>query len=121
MEETGAVVVADMLFASKVRGVANALGVPIRGATPGGLIDVLRDSGATLVIVDLELPGGKGIDAIRSLRAQADLAGVTVIAFSSHRNAAALREGRAAGATRVLARSAFVEALPGLLGDDPGA
>lgn len=120
MEQTRAIVVADMLFASKVRGVANALGVPVRAATPGGLVSVVRASGAGLVIIDLELPGGKGIDAIRSVRAETELDRVTVIGFSSHRNGDALRAGQEAGANRVLARSVFVQALPALLAPPPG-
>jgi hypothetical protein len=43
------------------------------------------------------------------------MAGVPVIAFGAHVQGAALVAARAAGADRVLARSAFVNALPGLL------
>jgi CheY-like chemotaxis protein len=113
-----AIVVADMLFASRVRGVADMLGVRTRVSRPAGVVAAVLASGARLVLVDLELGGGGGPAAIRALRSEPDLGGIEVVAFSSHMNTAALREGKEAGADRVLARSAFVERLPSLLGDN---
>jgi len=111
-----AVVMADMLFASRVRGVARALGVEVRLAGDvAGVTRALHDSGANLVIVDLELPAGKGIEAIRALRVDPDSCSVNVVGFSSHRNTLAIEAGRQAGADRVMARSAFVTSLPALL------
>jgi DNA-binding NarL/FixJ family response regulator len=110
-----ALVVADMLFASRVRGAADAAGVSVKVARPAAVAGLLRETGARLVLVDLELAGGKGPDAIRAIRSERDLDGVKVVAFSSHTNTAALEAGRDAGADRVLARSAFVSQLPGLL------
>jgi DNA-binding NarL/FixJ family response regulator len=115
-----AIVVADMLFASRVRGAAQALGVAVKvTGRPDGMIRLLRETGARLVLVDLELPGGRGPEAIRAVRSEPDMNGVRVVAFSSHTNTAALEAGRDAGADSVLARSAFVTRLPVLLSEAP--
>jgi DNA-binding NarL/FixJ family response regulator len=112
-----ALVVADMLFASRVRGAADAAGFTVKVARPAALPGLVRETGTRLVLVDLELAGGKGPDAIRAIRSERDLDGVRVVAFSSHMNRAALEAGREAGADRVLARSAFVSQLSGLLSE----
>lgn len=113
-----AVVVADMLFASRVRGAADAVGVAVKLAgRPAALAGLVRETGARLVLVDLELPGGRGPEAIRAVRAERDLDSVRIVAFSSHTNTAALVAGRDAGADHVLARSAFVTRLPALLSE----
>lgn len=111
-----AIVVADMLFASRVRGVAGAMGTAVRVVgKPAAVAAAVRESGVRLVLVDLELPAGRGLEAIRAVRDDPETAHAEIVGFSSHRNTNALREGRAAGADRVLARSAFIEALPSLL------
>lgn len=114
-----AIVVADMLFASRVRGVAGALGVKVRVVGRlAGLAAAVRDTGASLVLVDLELSSGRGPEAVRAIRSEPEMNDVRVVAFSSHGNTAAIEAGRTAGADRVLARSAFVQQLPALLTSD---
>jgi CheY-like chemotaxis protein len=116
---TKAIVVADMLFASRVRGVAGALGVRVRVVgRPADVAAAVRDTGASLVLVDLELSSGRGPEAVRAIRSEPEMNDVRVVAFSSHGNAAAIEAGRAAGADRVLARSAFVQQLPALLASE---
>lgn len=98
----------DILFRSKLRAVSAHTGADVR---------FLKDAGdsavgqATLAIVDLDAPGG--IDAVTTLAT--DWPGLRVVGFVSHMHAARIKEARAAGATEVMARSAFVEALPALL------
>jgi DNA-binding NarL/FixJ family response regulator len=111
-----AIVVADMFFASKGRGTATAAGVRaiVRGR-PEGIADRVRAEAARLVIVDLELRFGDAVAAVRELKADADTRSVPIVAFSSHTNAGVIAEARAAGADRVMARSAFVQELPSLM------
>src|SRR5690606_31804175 len=54
-------------------------------------------------------------------RSMPETADVPVIAFASHVNRAAIDDARTAGATRVLARSAYERELPALLGGPPAS
>lgn len=110
------VVVADMLFASRVRGAAQAAGVGV--ATVGradALARALKRGGARLVLLDLELRSGDAAAAIREVRSDPAHADLTIVAWASHTNGEVLKAAREAGADRVLARSAFVNVLPELL------
>jgi hypothetical protein len=110
-------VLADMMFASKVRAVAGHIGVNVfTSPDPGRLLAADEDRTSSLVLIDLELRGA--VDLIRQLQADERWKG-TMIGFASHRNAEAIAAGREAGAHRVLARSAFVQLLPGLLSEIP--
>ena len=80
------------------------------------LVELVRQGGADLVVVDLARPG--------SLEAVAQLAagGVPAIGFGSHVDRGRLDEAAAAGCTRVMTRSAFFRQLPQVLsaGADDG-
>ncbi len=98
----------DLLFRSKIRAVA---------AHTGADVTFMRDAddpalgGAAMAIVDLD---GKDAIAIVSALA-ARWPSLRVLGFVSHVHADRIRDARAAGATDVMARSAFVNALPDLL------
>jgi CheY-like chemotaxis protein len=108
-------VVDDLLFGSRIRAAADAAGRAITFVRRGASVTE-KTSGVfsldTLVIVDLGQPGAS--DVIREIRA---LPGprVPIVAFASHVRADLIAEARAAGADRVLARSAFVAELPALV------
>ena len=108
--------VADLLFASKVRGAASAAGVEATTVTKGeALLAEVRARSPRLVLIDLE---SRGVDApalVAALKADPGTADIPVVAFGSHVNGEALKAAREAGADRVLARSAFVRELPSLL------
>jgi len=109
-------VLAEMLFASRVRGAAESSGVTaITAARADQFLEQAKTHSPRLLIVDLELRGQDVAALIRSIKADAALRDTPLIAFASHMNAAAISAGRDAGADRVLARSAFVQALPTLL------
>lgn len=101
------VLVRDLIFSTKIRGTAEALGTPVR---------LLRDPAhlaqhhGRLLIVDLNLPGV--IPAAAAWQAQGDR---RVVGFVSHVDAETIVAARQAGITEVLARSRFVEILPALL------
>ena len=98
----------DLLFRSKIRAVAGHTGADVqflRSASDPSL------SGASLVIVDLD---GKDAIAVVSGLVGAWPA-LRVVGFVSHVHADRIRDAREAGASEIMARSAFVNALPGLL------
>jgi hypothetical protein len=99
----------DLLFRSKIRAVAAHTGADVtfmRAADDPAL------GGAAMAIVDLD-----GKDAVGIVSAlTASWPSLRVIGFVSHVHAERIRDARAAGATEVMARSAFVNALPDLLG-----
>lgn len=99
-----AALVADLMFASRVRGAAPGAKTVHRG---DALLETVG-AGTRLVLVDLHAPGA--LAAIGEVRERAP--GAAVVAFGSHVETAALRAAREAGADRVMARSAFVRELP---------
>jgi len=106
---------ADMLFASRIRGAASAAGVPVRvvSAAPAA-VEAVR-AGASRLLLDLDTRTADPIALIRQLRSDDVTAAVEIIAFVSHVREDLIAAARAAGATRVMARSAFVRELPRLL------
>lgn len=104
----------DLLFRSKIRAVASHT---------GAAVSFLRDpsdaalAGAELVIVDLD--AATAVEAIAALASAQP--GLRIIGFVSHVHAERIREARAAGPVEVMARSAFVNALPELLGGAGGS
>jgi DNA-binding NarL/FixJ family response regulator len=113
-------VVDDLLFGSKIRAAADAASAPLTMLRSSmDVAATLRDAGGSLLIVDLG--ASAAIDRIRDVRA---LPGppIAIVAFASHVRGDLIADARAAGADRVLARSAFVAELPALVrGDAPAA
>jgi CheY-like chemotaxis protein len=109
-----AAVAADMIFGSRIRGAAQLAGVEVRFARDAASLTQAA-AGARLVLLDLDarwldIPG-----SIHALRSDDATAAVEIVAFVSHVRTDAIEAARAAGADRVLARSAFVRELPALL------
>ncbi len=99
---------ADLMFASRIRGAAQAAGIPLEIANKP---DALRERIARIrprrVLIDLDARGWDPVALIRELK-QADTQGATeIIAWVSHVRTDAIEAAREAGADRVLARSAF--------------
>jgi hypothetical protein len=99
--------VRDLMFSSRITATARSLAVDVR---------VIRDAASLgnqpgkLLLVDLNLAGA--IDAASAWR---NATGGAVIGFVSHVDAATIAKAREEGLERVMARSGFVEALPGIL------
>jgi CheY-like chemotaxis protein len=107
-----AAAVADLIFAARVRAAAEQQGVPLRFArTPGDVIDL--GAGARLVLLDLDARWLDAPAAIAALVRRPEPP--RVVAFVSHVREDAIEAALAAGADRVLPRSAFVKELPQLL------
>jgi CheY-like chemotaxis protein len=105
----------DLMFLSRIREAARGTGAEVRSARgPREVVEAARD-GARLVLVDADSSRLPWAEAVRALRADPSVAAVPVIAFLSHVNAGRAEAARTAGASRVLARGAFVQELPRLL------
>ena len=110
------VVADDLLFRSKISSAAKAAGVVTRAATtPDAAIAHAREQRPTLVLLDLDGTRSEPLEVLRRLAAEAGLADVPTLGFVSHVHADLIRSARAFGIGDVMARSAFVQALPAIL------
>jgi AmiR/NasT family two-component response regulator len=115
-EDTRVIALArDLMFVGRIIAEARAAGVEL---------SIVRDpaklgptAAVKLLIVDLNLDGA--LDAA-AVWVQSDPAQREVVAFVAHTDAATITRARAAGLNRVMARSAFVIALPELLRQTKG-
>lgn len=108
-------VVDDLMFQSRIREAARGAGVDVRSArTPMDVVEAARDGGR-LVLVDADSSRLPWREAVAAVREDPSLDAVTVIAFLSHVHVERVEAARAAGASRVLGRGAFVQELPRLL------
>jgi DNA-binding NarL/FixJ family response regulator len=108
-------VVTDLIFATKMSSTATTLGARLSIARSIPRLRELLGQSPGIVIVDLDLDGVDAIEAIGVCRAAA--APPRIVAYVSHVRADLVTAARAAGADEVLARSAFVARLPGLLAE----
>lgn len=108
---------ADLIWASKIKGVADSLGLPARPVrTPAMLEARLVDTPARGLVVDLE--SDAGMDLIRRLRASGagePARSVRVVAFGPHVDVDRLRLAKSLGADAVMSRGAFSARLPDVL------
>jgi len=105
----------DLLFLSRIQEAARGTGIEVRAVRRAAdLVEAAR-AGARLVLVDADSDRLPWREAVAALRADATLADVSVVAFVSHVHADRAEAARAAGCSRVLARSAFVQEVPRLL------
>lgn len=105
--------ITDLFFVSKVKGTADALGVPL--TLVRNIADLGREveQGASLAIVDLNAAGVDPVEAIRACKTASSPP--FVVAYLSHVQKDLAAEARSAGADMVLPRSKFSEKLPELL------
>ncbi|HXH06340.1 MAG TPA: hypothetical protein VNI83_07085 [Vicinamibacterales bacterium] len=107
--------VTDLLFASKIRAAAQALGIEVRFArTAEEILALARDGSARLVMIDLNSRDLDPLSAIARLK-EASAGACRIVGFVSHVHGELIAAARRAGADDVLARSAFAAQLPSLL------
>lgn len=111
--------ITDLFFVSKVKGTADAVGVPL--AIVRNVPDLARavEQGAGLAIVDMNAGGVDPAEAIRACKAT--LRPVFVVAYLSHVQEDLADAAKAAGADVVMPRSKFSQELPTLLQRSAGA
>ena len=111
------VVVDDMFFASKIRAVAEAMGVPINfPRNKEALIDKARE--ARLILVDLHNQKLDAMALAAELKANNRLARIPLFGFCSHVEVELQRSAIAAGFDKVVPRSYFTRELPTILNTD---
>jgi CheY-like chemotaxis protein len=106
----------DLMFSSRISTAAKAVGVEIKFArSPEAVVAAVKATAARLVILDLNSARVQPLETMAALKADPALAGVHTVGFVSHVQDELISQARAAGVDQVLARSAFVTQLPGLL------
>jgi CheY-like chemotaxis protein len=108
-------VVDDLLFQSRIREAVRRAGGGLRVLTRPADVPGVLATDTRLVVVDADSDRLPWPGIIRRIRSEPGLESVPVVAFVSHADAARAAAAREAGATRVMARSAFVQQLPALL------
>jgi len=106
----------DLMFRSRITETAKALGVEVRFVRDLDQVveSALADPPAR-IILDLDNPMVRGVEAITRLRAESSTAGLPVVGYLSHVNLEVQKEAIAAGCTETLPRSQFIKRLPELL------
>ena len=119
MNQSVIAAVDDMLFASKIRAVAEHLGVTVRFArTVPAVIEAARTERPSVVIVDLHSQRCQPLELARELKADVDLSSISLVGFFSHVDTALGIAAEEAGYDRVMPRSAFSNNLAGILSSE---
>jgi len=111
---------ADLLWASKIRGVADALGIPARPVRTLEMLEArLADSPVAALTVDLDAPEAAlaMIERLRGTAATDAQRGIRLLAFGPHVEVELFRRAKELGAERVMPRGAFERSLPLILGE----
>jgi hypothetical protein len=111
MARTVVIAVTDLMFQPRIADAARALGLDVRTPATDDGVHAEVEARPALLVVDLHDTTFGALQLVHNAAA----AGVRVLAFGRHTDAAALRAARDAGATSVVPRSQLVEELPGLL------
>lgn len=109
-------VVDDLFFVVKIHDAAKRSGLECEFVkTAEEVLGKARREPPLLIVVDLNARLVKAVELIVSLRAEESLKRVSIIAFVSHLEADLKAKAQDAGASMVLARSAFSMNLPQIL------
>ncbi len=107
-------VVSDLIFATKIRGTAAALGVELAIVRDRSAMLAHLDKASTLIL-DLNLDGDDAVELIRLARAQAE--SPKIVAYCAHVDKDLATAATNAGADIVMPRSQFVATLTDILTD----
>ena len=109
-------VVDDMFFASKIRAVAEAVGVEISfPRSREACLEKVREARPQLILVDLHNQKVDAVALAKDLKADEELRQVRLVGFFSHVETELRRNALGAGFDEVLPRSVFAKELPKLL------
>jgi hypothetical protein len=101
--------VQDMLFTSKIREAAKAVGLTVQATRePSALVTAAAT--AKLIIVDLRLP--TALDALSALGADPAAKQVRSVGFIDHERLDVMDQARERGCGQVMAKGQFANALP---------
>lgn len=109
-------VVEDLFFVVKINDAAKRSGFACEFLKSAqDVLDRASQEPPLMIIVDLNARSVKPVELIARLRAEESLKRVSIIAFVSHVEAELKNRAQSAGASMVLARSAFSTNLPQIL------
>ena len=109
-------VVDDMFFASKIRAVAEAVGVEISfPRNREALVDKAREARPDLIVVDLHNQKVDAVTLAKDLKSDDGLREIPLLGFFSHVQTELQRNALAAGFDEVLPRSVFSKDLSKIL------
>lgn len=108
---------ADLLWMSKIRGAAEALGIPVRAVRSVEMLEArLADTPVKGLIVDLDAPEVALALIERAAKGPPGAAGpVRIAAFGPHVEVERFAQARAAGAHDVMARGALAARMESVL------
>ena len=116
MSRTVIAVVDDMFFASKIRAVAEAVGVDISfPRSSEALVNKARETAPQLILIDLHHQKLDPVALATELKSDETLRTIPLIGFFSHVQTELQRNALAAGFDQVLPRSAFTRDLAQIL------
>ena len=107
----------DLIFSIKISTTAKHLGADVFfERTAAGIVPRVREKQPSLVIFDLNSQKLAPLEAIAALKADPELRHVRTLGYVSHVDEATVAAARQAGVDQVMARSAFTQRLPEILG-----
>ena len=112
-------VVDDMFFASKIRAVAEAVGVEISFVrSQEALVQKAREAQPQLIVVDLHNQKVDAVTLAKDLKSDEELRSILLLGFFSHVQTELQRNALGAGFDQVIPRSVFARDLPEILTAD---
>lgn len=102
--------VQDMLFTSKIREAAKAVGLTVQATREPAALVAAAAAAAKLVIVDLRLP--TALDALSALAGDPATKSVRSVGFIDHEKLDVMDQARERGCGQVMAKGQFANALP---------
>jgi PleD family two-component response regulator len=116
MSKSVIAVVDDMFFASKIRAVAEQLGLNVRFARSADeAFEAARTDNPALIIADLHAQKCDPFDLAEQLKMDETLRAVPLLGFFSHVQTELQQRAQRAGYDRIMPRSAFSKNLPEIL------
>lgn len=110
-------IVDDLMFSSKLSGAAKLSNTPLKfsRSIDKALAD-MRANTPSMVILDLNNPRIDALAIVGAMRSDPTLAEIHTIGFAQHTQTETIIAARQAGVNEVMARSAFFDRLPEILG-----
>ena len=107
----------DLFVSARIDAAARGTGRTVRYVrSPADFQSALREAAPAAILVGMAATRLPWADLVRQAKADPATADVYVLAFGPHKDLALRQQALEAGADRVIANSAFTQALPTLLG-----
>lgn len=102
------VAVADMIFASKIRGAAQSAGVEVEFFKDlQKLLQRSHEHRPDMLVLDLNNTRLDALEVVKKFKTEAELASIPIVSFLSHVQVELKQEAESLGCDSVLARSQF--------------